>query len=81
MLPSSIALIFNHYVLLKKKHLIIGCIALLQLPINLTHAEGQIQQITYSENEQLQFSQLSILEGLSNTNVFGITQDHQISQK
>ncbi|MCI2285551.1 EAL domain-containing protein [Colwellia sp. MSW7] len=30
-----------------------------------------------SSNEQLSFSQLSTLQGLSNSNVFGITQDHQ----
>jgi len=75
--PSSIVLFFNRYALLKLKYLIIGCTALLSLSIGIAQAENNTPQITYSENEQLKFSQLSAIDGLSNSNVFGITQDHQ----
>ena len=76
-LPSSIGLIFSRYVLLKLKYLIAGCVVLLQLPISIVHAESHTQEIAFPENEQLKFSQLSTINGLSNSNVFGITQDHQ----
>jgi len=75
--PSSIVLFFNHYALLKLKYLILGCTALLSLFIGIAQAENHTSQIIYSENEQLKFSQLSAMDGLSNSNVFGITQDHQ----
>ncbi len=75
--PSSIGLLFNRYTLLALKYLIISSTLVLPLSIGIAQAENYTPQVAYSENEQLKFSQLSAIDGLSNSNVFGITQDHQ----
>lgn len=75
--PSPIVLFFNRYASSKLKYIILGCTTLLPLIIGIAQAENHTPQAAYSENEQLKFSQLSAIDGLSNSNVFGITQDHQ----
>ncbi|MCW8833718.1 MAG: hypothetical protein OQK03_10395, partial [Colwellia sp.] len=61
----------------KLKFLLVISLSFFSACIHTAIAETLSQQITYSENEQLKFSQLSTTDGLSNSNVFGITQDHQ----
>ena len=74
---SSKGLVLNRFFLLTLKHVIIFCSLLVPALFNIAHAQSDVQQLTHSENEQLRFSQLSSIDGLSNSNVFGVTQDHQ----
>ena len=74
---SSKAIIANRNIVVKLKYLIIIAICTVTLPISSLYAQQHTQETSVSQSEQLKFSQLTALDGLSSSNVFSITQDHQ----